>query len=93
LTDSWKREGNGGSVNIYCSVRPTDNYVAVVEETTITDESDIINPHDSIWKVTERRQRTTIYDAFSDFNKMSEHSPQKLHRDDPNVEFGGELFD
>lgn len=92
LTDKWPREGNGGSCRIYYAVRPNDDYVAVVEESTVTDESDHIDSKDCVWAISEDRRRTTIYTSFEDFREESTYSPQNLDTGGFNVEADGMLF-
>ena len=91
LTDEWTREGNRGSCEIYYSVKPTDNYVAVIEESTVTDESDHIDSQQFVWAVSEDRRRTTIYPTFEDFREESTYSPQNLSSSE--AEKTGELFE
>jgi len=91
LTDEWPREGNGGSCEIYYSVKPTDNYVAVIEESTVTDESEHIESEEFVWAVSEDRRRTTIYPSFEDFREESTYSPQNLSSSE--AETSGLLFE
>lgn len=94
FSDSWPMKGNKGFVNVYFSVKPTDNYVAVIEETTITDESEHIESKTSTWTISEQRERTTVYKTIKDFMVECPHSPKnRNNNNDSNIEYRGILFE